>query len=481
MLNKPTLKLASALVLACSAAISAQAQDAGALVDKLIKKGILTDQEGEEVRADMMRDFSQTNAGKINLSSSVTELKLYGDFRYRYQFDDKQAQVANPAHENQRSKHRIRLRLGADFTLGENFYAGVSLQTGQASDSGNQVLQDGFDDYNIFLARAFVGWRNDWLDVTLGKFRNPFYTTDLIWDPDIEPQGLIEQIAFHKMPFFGGSAGPSGKESKEYSPTEVRSVPPWELTLVAGQLLYDDNDEFNADNDASTDAYIFVEQLIGTYRFNKDTSVTLAPAFYTYTAADLAGFTNENAFSDAGAFGTLPAVSGETRQLHIITAPGDVSFKMGGIKSKLYWDFAYNFGGRERFDDILQMAGRFGASAGSRGYRNKDSFAWLVGFQLGETKKKGDWQIFLNYRESGIASIDPNLNDSDFALSELNSRGFKLSMAYAITDFVVLDVKGFLTWNLDNDLFGGRATSGASGIGDSNSVNTIQVDLSVKF
>jgi len=29
----------------------ARAQDAGALVDKLIKKGILTDQEGEEVRA----------------------------------------------------------------------------------------------------------------------------------------------------------------------------------------------------------------------------------------------------------------------------------------------------------------------------------------------------------------------------------------------------------------------------------------------
>jgi len=40
--------------------LTIQAQDAGGPVIKLIKKGVLTDHEGEEVRADMMRDFSQT-------------------------------------------------------------------------------------------------------------------------------------------------------------------------------------------------------------------------------------------------------------------------------------------------------------------------------------------------------------------------------------------------------------------------------------
>ena len=83
MTKIPMLKLAVALTLVSAAVSPSHAQDAGALVDKLVKKGVLTDQEAEEVRADMMRDFStQTNAGKINLSSSITELKLYGDFRY---------------------------------------------------------------------------------------------------------------------------------------------------------------------------------------------------------------------------------------------------------------------------------------------------------------------------------------------------------------------------------------------------------------
>ena len=287
MLHKPTLKLAAALALACSTLLTAQAQDAGALVDKLIKKGVLTDQEGEEVRAEMTRDFAQTNAGKINLSSSITELKLYGDFRYRWQYDNKQLQVASPDHENQRVKHRFRLRLAADVALTDGFYAGFALETGQASDSGNQVVQDGFDDYNIFVARAYLGWKpNDWLDLTVGKFKNPFYTTDLIWDSDINPQGVLETIAFHKMPCFTGAG-------------DVRNDPPWQLTLVAGQLFYDDNNEFNLKSDLNTDAYIFVEQLIATYKFNSNTSITIAPAFYTFTASHLTNFTNENSFSDA--------------------------------------------------------------------------------------------------------------------------------------------------------------------------------------
>src|SRR4051812_15889000 len=190
MFNKPSMKLAVAFALACSATMAAQAQDAGALVDKLVRKGVLNDQEAEEVRADMTRDFAQTNAGKINLSSSVTELKLYGDFRYRWQYDDRQAQVASPDHVSQRSRHRFRLRLNADLTLTDNFYAGFALESGQAADSGNQTFENGFDDYNIFIAKAYLGWKpNDWLNVTVGKFKNPFYTTDLVWETGIKVIG----------------------------------------------------------------------------------------------------------------------------------------------------------------------------------------------------------------------------------------------------------------------------------------------------
>jgi hypothetical protein len=106
--------------------------------------------------------------------------------------------------------------------------------------------------------------------------------------------------------------------------------------------------------------------------------------------------------------------------------------------------------------------------------------AWLAGVQFGELKKKGDWQINANYREVGIASVDPNLNDSTWALSRLNQRGFKLGLAYQIADPVVLSVTGYLSWNLNGDIAGGRATN-APAIADSNAVQVVQVDLAVKF
>ena len=60
MSTKPMLKLAVAVTLLSSAALTAPAQDAGALVDKLVKKGVLSSQEGEEVRLLARGQFAQT-------------------------------------------------------------------------------------------------------------------------------------------------------------------------------------------------------------------------------------------------------------------------------------------------------------------------------------------------------------------------------------------------------------------------------------
>ncbi len=573
------LKLAVALTL--GAASTSHAQDAGALVDKLVKKGVLSSQEGEEVRADMMRDFAtQTSAGKINLNSSITELKLYGDLRVRYQYDDRQAQVAAPNHVDQRSRWRYRLRLGADVALGENWFAGFQLQTGQNADSGNQTFSNGFDNDGIFISKAFMGWKNDWASVVIGKQKNPFYTTDMVWDPDINPAGVVETISLNKL-FGWGHAGPAGgygKDGKTVAPPEIHSDSSWELSLVAGQLFYSDNNEFNVGTNLKTDGYLFVEQLIGTYHFTKNVSVTLAPAYMTFTASHLTGLRNETAFTDAGivgptvssrtttstvntvqdtvnaagtattrvvtpttvtsvvttttnpdgtattnttqntvragaatttvlsaggtpnqqtttastvasattatpaapAPGSLPAITGETRKLSILTAPGDISFKIGSLKTKVYWDFAYNMDGAGRYNDIYQLRTGNPTYDAYRGYRTRDGIAWLAGVQLGETKKKGDWSVLANYRETGIASVDPNLNDSDFALGELNTRGFKLSLAYQIADAVVLNLTGMIAWNLDQNLSGGRATN-APAIAHDNSVNIIQADINIKF
>jgi len=164
--------------------------------------------------------------------------------------------------------------------------------------------------------------------------------------------------------------------------------------------------------------------------------------------------------------------TGETRNLAILTAPGDLSFKLCGLKSKFYWDFAYNCDGAKRFNEIYSLNGQ--------GHSSRDDIAWLVGFQLGEAKKGGDWMLYANYREIGMASIDPNTNDSDFALSALNVRGIKVGAQYCFTDSLMAGIAYSHAWNLKENLTGGQATGGA-GLANVNNVDVLQVDLGLKF
>ena len=36
----------------------------------------------------------------------------------------------------------------------------------------------------------------DWLDVTAGKMPNPIYTTPMVWDSDLSPEGLAERLKY---------------------------------------------------------------------------------------------------------------------------------------------------------------------------------------------------------------------------------------------------------------------------------------------
>ena len=95
--------------------LPARAQDAGALLDLLVKKRIITDQEAEEVRGELTREVSTTSAGKLKLSSPLTELEIYGDARVRYEVREGNSGppstlVTNPSDAQQRNRHRYRLR-----------------------------------------------------------------------------------------------------------------------------------------------------------------------------------------------------------------------------------------------------------------------------------------------------------------------------------------------------------------------------------
>lgn len=501
-MKKTLLLLAASFALLWNAIPAAFAQDEGDLLDVLVCKKVLTAKEAERLRADYVQQREKSSAERIKISGPVTELSLYGDTRLRFQYDnvDPQLRRFDPERDrffdagngDQRDRWRFRLRLGADFKLKDDWFGGVMLQTNIASDSANQTFDGGFRNYEIYISRIYAGWNaTDWLTLIAGKQPNPFYTTDLVWDPDINPSGLVEQVKFHKLFSCGEEETVEyGADGKTVKSVQCKPIPcPWTLTLVAGQFIFDDNNEFNPPG-RNTDAYLFEEQLLFTYEFCKNVKLTLAPAYLTYNAAQVNFVWNQQGFAkviNGTGSDLLPPGWGETRNLSIIQCPGDLSFKICGTKIKLQWDSTYNTAGARRVNDTYIIPIYDDEDDDDivgfdrvRHHSSKDDYAWLAGIQLGENVKKGDWSLLVNYRQVGLAAVDPNLNDSDWALSRLNMKGWKAALTYNFTDAVTGALTGSIAENLRKNLIGGQATGGAK-LADANAVQVFQVDLNVKF
>src|SRR5438034_1156197 len=112
--KKIALILMASVLMAVATAV--RAQDAGALLDLLVKKHIITDQEAEEVRGELTREAATTSGGKWKLSAPITEIELYGDARLRYEVRTAQSgqpdTITPPGENTQRNRGRYRLRLG---------------------------------------------------------------------------------------------------------------------------------------------------------------------------------------------------------------------------------------------------------------------------------------------------------------------------------------------------------------------------------
>lgn len=470
---KPIKHAAAVSAIALSAfTTGAFAQDSGALLDALVQEGVIKESKAEQIRAKLNSDFAKTSAGKIKLDSSVKELKLSGDARFRYQWDEVRAQSANASNTATRDiqRERIRLRIGADAKLSDEFTAGFQLSTAQTADSDNQTVGSsgegaGFGKFPIYISKAYLGWEPvKGLSGVLGKQANPFYTNDqgLVWDADINPTGFSQKVELHKL---------------------LGWVGPWEVSLNAGQFTYADNSEgyLSGANgtDKANDAFLFQGQLLVGFKFDDSNKLSAAPGFLTYNAASTA---NVNSSVNGSSF----VAANGTRGLQLLLLPGDFSTKIGGLKTKFVWDLSYNTDGKTRAYDVYGLKQTGGNATNTRS--SQDDLAWLLGVVVGENKKKGDFSVLANYRQTGLTAVDPNLNDSDFGNSRLNTKGFKLGVGYNLSNAVVLNLAYQNAFNLRSDLNSSAAATGvwssagaASALSDRNNVQIFQADVTVKF
>ena len=107
--NRYCWALAGLVALTTSAAFA----DDQALIDALIRKGILTQKDAEKIESEVSKNPAMvtTPSSPLKLAPWIKELKLSGDLRLRYQWDEEQAQEPSAAPSNPKYRARSSYRM----------------------------------------------------------------------------------------------------------------------------------------------------------------------------------------------------------------------------------------------------------------------------------------------------------------------------------------------------------------------------------
>ncbi len=461
------------------------------------------DSKGKNVEAPTDVPTFLRAAGK-----NVQQLTISGDLRFRYNWDNEDFQYPGGGNELQRSRYLFRLRINLNYTLNDNFYMALGVATNGQSDSQNQAITEGFDDFGIYLHQFVLGWKvTPWATIVGGKQFAPFYDNeDAIVDfGDITPTGLTEKFTYEVSPQLNIAVN-LGQYIFYDNPESGYAVTPTRVatTNAAGAVTGFTTVNVYSTNPAATiptsqqrkeDAILSYNDVVVTYKPTQEITLTLAPAFYCYllhgsvgvsgnAVGSGGGRSNPNSINVANPLApTQGFLEGAaqfnsdraTNDLYVAMFNGDVKFPVGPFRGKFYWDFAYNLTGAGRAANVygVQSTNHF-----------QDSTTWLAGLQLGELKRKHDWYVSADYRQYGIASLDPNTNDPNFALSRLNTQGFRINLGYNFTDWLKGEVWYYGAWNLDKNvrnLNGTLANGTIRNFYDANAVQNLFVQLTASF
>jgi flagellar motor protein MotB len=105
-----------------------------------------------------------------------------------------------------RNRARVRVRLGVDGQLNEDFVGSIALATGSLGDptTTNETLTNAFDRKTIALDRAYITYSpvaHPWLSLTGGKFPYLWQRTSVTGDPDLNPEGFDQKVSFNHNGF----------------------------------------------------------------------------------------------------------------------------------------------------------------------------------------------------------------------------------------------------------------------------------------
>jgi hypothetical protein len=166
-------------------------------------------------------------------------LSLSGDLRVRHESVRPNATLGG----DDVDRARMRLRIGLDAKLDDNWDMGLRLATGGGMTSTNQT----FDALNeekapLHVDRAFARFRAGdarKVELSAGRTPNPYVSSFVLWDTDYNPDGLVEKFVFPAGSgtiFVNAGQHVLGLVDKEYGPGLLGFQSGVELKLGEGKL-----------------------------------------------------------------------------------------------------------------------------------------------------------------------------------------------------------------------------------------------------
>jgi hypothetical protein len=330
--------------------------------------------EASAGRADATPATPPAPTAAAKVAETPSRLAVSGDFRLRYE--------SNTGDADARDWDRgvLRARLGATYVINDWLKVGGRLATGDPDDpnSSDITLSNFADDLNVSLDQAYAQFKFGNATVWGGKFATPFTRTDLVWDGDVNPQGVG---ATYGLPVGNGVFRVSGL----YFLVD-QSVAGPDSSMIGAQLGYD----------LPLGERLRLELAIGQYDYS------------------------------------LPGVAGADA--------GDFRSNLIGPDGRYVSDFdltdviaALSFNSRERWP--LRLTGEYVHNGGAR---TPGDTGYSIELSAGQARAQGDWRFGYGY---SVAEVDAVLAafSQDNTTIGTNYRQHTLTVDYALTDKLLLD------------------------------------------
>lgn len=372
----------------------------------LVKKGIITQEEVDEIKAEIVTteravpETLEERVAKIekDVPKWVKNTKFKGDFRLRNEY------IANDQGQDN-NRQRIRLRYGFESKINDNLKVGFGLASGSSDSptSTNQTLEQEFQSKYSWIDYAYATYDPyEWVHLIGGKFKSPFFHTDMLWDSDIRFDGVAAKLSTE---LFGDEG---------YTPTK--------LYFTGGYFPIDDVNTSEGD-----DIYLLAAQVGTVSEFgDKYAKLKTGLAYYDFknlqgaTAASLAEERGTNTYN--GTYASGSAIATIKHDFNVISPTVKLSFK-------------------DIFGQIDVPWGILGEYANNLDPSNHES-AWRTGLWLGKSKakKKGDWKLIGQYSRIEKDAFYDGFPDADFNFAGTDGKGWELIFDYALADGVIFSV-----------------------------------------